>query len=73
MKTYQDTHSMRIVGHAWEVRKKLQLVARTSPQLTLKEWLDQPKSDNATRIPLQLLHLHKRRDRLVAFSPSWKR
>jgi|GEM_PF-2663007 len=44
MKTYRGDRSLHIVGQAWEVRRKLQTAAKTSPHATLDEWLNGPKS-----------------------------
>ncbi|GFR36812.1 hypothetical protein PRECH8_01080 [Insulibacter thermoxylanivorax] len=40
MKTYQDERSMRIVGQAWEIRRKLQIALKEAPQAKLRDWLN---------------------------------
>lgn len=57
MKTYQEPQSIRIIGQAWEVRRKLQVMAKQSPHLTLLECLRGPSS--GSHIPQRKLHLEK--------------
>ncbi len=49
MKTYQDERSMRIVGQAWEVRRKLQIAVKEAPQAKLNDWLNRYSKPQHTR------------------------